>query len=76
MLVNQTRTQNFSGVSAVNVVEGKGEPVLYMNASVNANGEVSFAEQIRNVDLYKEHKKEVEKDYEQFKQEVFDSLGE
>jgi hypothetical protein len=65
MLVNQTHTQNFSGISAVNVKEGTGEPVLYMNASVDQNKNISFSEQIRNVDLYAKNKKEVDKDLKQ-----------
>lgn len=74
MLVNQTHTQNFSGISAVNVKEGTGEPVLYMNASVDQNKNISFSEQIRNVDLYAKNKKEVDKDYEDFKQSVIESV--
>lgn len=74
MLVNQTRTQNFSGISAVNVKEGTGEPVLYMNASVDQNKNVSFSEQIRNMDLYAQNRKEVDKDYEDFKKSVIESV--
>ena len=74
MLVNQTRTQNFSGVSAEDVKEGTGDPVLYMNASVDMNKNISFSEQIRNIDLYAKHKKEVEADYEEFKKYVLDSV--
>lgn len=75
MLANFTKTQNFTGVSAVDVEEGKGTQVLYMNAAVSADGAVSFSEQIRNIDLYKAHKKEVDADLAAFKKAVFDSVG-
>jgi len=78
MLANVTKTRNYSGVSAVNVSEeGKGEPVMYMNGAIDANGNVTFSEQIRNIDLYKEHRKEVDADYEAFKKQVIeDAIGE
>ena len=43
-----------------------------MNGSIDANNNVSFSEQIRNIDLYKEHRKEVDADYEAFKKQVLD----
>jgi hypothetical protein len=72
MLVNFTQTKNFNGVSAVDVVEGKGEPVMYMNGAIDASGNVSFSEQIRNIDLFKKHREEVEKDQAEFKKRVLD----
>ncbi len=74
MLANVTKTQNFSGVSAVDVKDGNGTPVMYMNASVDANNNVSFSEQIRNIDLYKANRKEVDSDFEAFKKQVLDDV--
>ena len=73
MLVNLVKTTNYSGVSAVNVTEeGKGEPVMYMNGAIDQEGNVTFGEQIRNIDLYKQHREEVDADYEAFKKQVID----
>lgn len=70
MIVNYARTQNFSAASAVNVEGGQGDAVLFMNASINGAGEVTFSEQIRNMELYKQNTKTVNEDLAQFKADV------
>lgn len=70
MLSNFTSTQNFNAVSVVDVKEGQGTPVMYMNGAIDATGNVSFSEQIRNIDLFKKNRAEVEKDQEEFKKRV------
>ena len=42
MIVNQTRTQNFSAASAVDISDGKGTAIMFMNASVTSDGNITF----------------------------------
>lgn len=68
-LVNQTETRNWSAVSAVNVVGNQGDVVMYMNASYNGR-DLNFSKNIQNSELYKAHKKDVDKDYSDFEEMV------
>lgn len=74
MLVNQNHTQNFSAVSAIDVKDGTGQPVVVMNASVNQNGVISFNQQIQNAELYNNNKGEADSDYESFRENVMKSI--
>lgn len=74
MLVNQTHTQNFGAVSAVDVNGGTGQPVVIMNASINQNGAISFNQQIQNPTLYEANKEEADADIEAFRTEVLNSV--
>lgn len=71
MLVNKSRTQNFVAVSAVNVTEGQGDAVAYLNGSINQNNEVVTNMQIRDMDLFNAHKEEVLADRNAFDEEVY-----
>jgi hypothetical protein len=73
MLVNKNTTQNWSAVSAINVSEGTGEPVMYMNAVFNGR-EISFSKNIQNYDLYVANKEVVDADYAQFEKDVEEDL--
>ena len=73
MLVNKNETRNWSAVSAINISEGSGEPVMYMNATFNGR-EINFTKNIQNYDLYMANKEVVDADYAQFEKEVEDSL--
>lgn len=77
MLVNQNSSRNWNAVSAVNVdIETKqGTPVMYMNASYNGR-EVTFGQNIQNMDLYQANKVTVDKDFEDFKAGVLEDIGE
>lgn len=74
MLVNKSSTRNWSAVSAVNVAEGSGTPVMFMNASYN-NKELNFSKSIQNYEWYKAHKDEVDADYGAFQDEVIKEIG-
>lgn len=74
MLVNKNQTRNWSAVSAVNVSEGKGDAVMYMNASYNGK-DLNFSKNIQNVELYKENKAAVDADYAEFEAEVESEVG-
>ena len=75
MLVNKTVTRNWNAVSAVNVDNGTGDPVMYMNASYNGNG-VNFGESITDMELYLQNKATVDADYAAFKESVWADIGE
>lgn len=70
MLLNQVKSMNFSAVSAINVEEGKGDPILYLNANINNGGDISFSEQIRDKDSYKNNIKIAEADRKTFQENV------
>ena len=74
MIVNKTETMSFSAVSAIEVSDGQATPVLYMNASKNANGEVNFSKNIRDIGLYKTNKEEADADWEEFQNYVVSDI--
>lgn len=74
MLANQTKTTSMTAVSALQTSETQAEAIVYMNASINANGEVSFGKSIRNVSLYNENKEMCDRDYEEFEKSVLASV--
>ena len=74
MLVNKNQTRNWSAVSAVNVIDGKGDPVMYMTASFNGK-DLNVAKNIQNHDLYLKHRAEVDADYAAFENEVNEDIG-
>lgn len=74
MLVNQKETRQFTGVSAVDIRDGNGTPVMYMNASYDGK-QLTFSENIQDYELYKSHKEEVEADHEAFKSNVIKQVG-
>lgn len=74
-LVNQSESRNFSAVSAVNISEGTGTPVMFMNASYNGK-DVNFSKNIQNLALYRENQETVDADYEQFQNYVLADIGE
>ena len=74
-LVNKQTSRNWSAVSAVNVHDNTGDPVMYMNASSNGNG-VNFGESITDMELYLQNKATVDADYAAFKESVWADIGE
>lgn len=74
MLVNKNSTRNWSAVSAVNVSEASGDPVMYMNAAFNGK-DLNFSKNIQNYELYKANKDEVDADYDAFQDEVIKEIG-
>lgn len=75
MLVNQAKSTNWNAASAINVHDGTGTPVMYMNASSNGNG-VNFGESITDMELYLQNKATVDADYAAFKESVWADIGE
>lgn len=75
MLVNQATARTWNAVSAINVHDGSGTPVMYMNASYNGNG-VNFGESIADAELYLANKQTVDADYAAFKESVWADIGE
>ena len=74
-LVNQNKTSNWTAASAVNVQNGTGEAVMYMNAAYD--GRIcNFGQNIQNMELYQANKATVDKDFEDFKAGVLEDIGE
>ena len=68
-LVNKMSTKNWTAISAVNIVGGQGDPVLYMNASYNGK-DFTCSYTIQNGELYTEHMAECDADYAAFERSV------
>ena len=65
-LIRNERQVNFNAVSAVDIHDGTGEPVAYFGATIREDGSIADNSQIRNLEAYKLHKKEVDADRKQF----------
>lgn len=70
MIVNEAEARNFSAVSAVDVANGQGTPVIYMNASYDKNNGLSFQKSIRDMKSYKANKEDCDSDWETFQKNV------
>ena len=67
---NKNESRNFTANSTINDTT-----VMYMSASYNtANKDLSFNKSIRNTDLYRANKAEVDKDYEDWSDEVYTTI--
>lgn len=74
MIVNETESRNFSAVSAIDVANGQGTPIIYMNASYDRNNGLSFQKNIRDMTLYKENRDACDSDWETFQKNVEKSI--
>lgn len=69
MLSNIMKTTNFSATSSITDESGITHQVMYMSASVSADG-TNITQSIRDEALYKEHRGEVIEDYSTFEEQV------
>ena len=69
MLNSFSKQINLSATSDVEV-DGKNNVVMYMNATINANGDVNINQSIRNKELYIANQELVDADYIEFKKFV------
>lgn len=70
MLNNFTKTMNFSANSTIEGEDGAVYIVLYMNASIGRDGDININQSIKNHSLYVQNQTQVEKDFEEFRNEV------
>lgn len=75
MLARETETRNFSAVSVVDVEDNTGVPVMVMNASISADGKVSFNNTISDSTKYLENKEEVDTDWNSFQAKVIEAIS-
>lgn len=71
MIANKTESRNFNATSTIdNTI------VMYMSVSYSSNGDFSTNNSIRKdaMDLYKAHKEEVDKDYADFCDEIYQEI--
>lgn len=69
-ITNKSESRNFNATSEIDNVS-----VMYMNASYNTQSkELSFNQSIRDTDVYKKNKAEVDNDYETWKTEVYTEI--
>lgn len=69
MLNGLTKSINLSATSDIEV-DGKNNVVMYMNATINSNGDVNINQSIRNKELYIANQDVVDADFTAFKTEV------
>ena len=69
MLNGLTKSINLSATSDIEV-DGKNNVVMYMNATINSNGDVNINQSIRNKELYIANQDVVDADYAEFKASV------
>ena len=69
MLNNFSKQINLSATSDIEV-DGKNNTVIYMNATITANGDVNINQSIRNKELYIANQETVDTDYIEFKKSV------
>ena len=65
---------NFSGTSSIEV-NGVKTPVAYFNAQIQSDGKYNINQSIQNVDAYKANKEQVDADFTEFDQKVFEAAG-
>ena len=71
MLANKNKSMNFNAVSKIGP-----EIAMYMTCSYNSEtDEMNFNQSIRNKELYLASKEEVDKDVEEWKNEVMEEIG-
>ena len=69
MLADKRESRNFNATSIIN-----DEVAMYMNASYSTNGDLNYNQSIQNMALYKANKEQVDKDYETWKNEVYNEI--
>ena len=69
MLNSFSKSITLSATSDIEV-DGKNNVVLYMNATINSNGDVNINQSIRNKELYISNQDVVDADYTEFKTSV------
>ena len=75
MLNNFSKSINLSATSDIES-EGKNNIVMYMNATVNSNGDVNINQSIRNKELYIANQELIDADYVEFNKSVMTYVAE
>ena len=75
MLARETETRNFGAASMVDVKDGTGVPVMFMQASIAADGKINFSNTINDAAKYLENKEEVDADWNAFQQKVINIIS-
>lgn len=75
MLNSISKSINLSATSDIEV-DGKNNVVMYMNATINSNGDVNINQSIRNKELYIANQETVDTDYSGFKESVMSYVTE
>ena len=75
MLARETETRNFVAASMVDVKDGTGVPVMFMQASIAADGKINFSNTINDATMYLDNKEEVDADWNDFQQKVINTIS-
>ena len=75
MLNSFSKLINLSATSDIEVDE-KNNVVMYVNATINSNGDVNINQSIRNKELYITNQETVDADYSEFKKSVMSYVAE
>ena len=71
-MLSTTKTISINGTSTVEV-NGVKTPVAYLNAQIQSDGKYNINKSIQNVDAYKANKEQVDADFTEFDQKVFEA---
>lgn len=75
MLDNIKKKTNITANSIIEGANGAIHTVVYLDATVYENEEVSINQTIRNARLYTEHQQQVEEDFGKFRSEVIKNIN-
>lgn len=75
MLARETETRNFGAASMVDVKDGTGVAVMFMQASIAADGKINFSNTISDTASYLDNKEEVDADWEAFRAKVIEAIS-
>ena len=75
MLNSFSKSITLSATSDIEV-DGKNNVVMYMNATINSNGDVNINQSIRNKELYIANQELIDADYVEFKKSVMTYVAE
>ena len=75
MLARETETRNFGAASMVDVKDGTGVPVMFMQASIAADGKINFSNTINDATMYIDNKEEVDADWNDFQKKVINTIS-
>ena len=71
-MLSTTKTISINGTSTVEV-NGVKTPVSYFNAQIQSDGKYNINKSIQNADAYKANKEQVDADFTEFDQKVFEA---
>ena len=73
-MLRTTTSKSFNGTSTINDASGSPIMVASMYATINEDGNVNINKTITNQDAYKQNKVEIQKDFDDFENLVYNNI--